>query len=66
VPASVVHSAYMIQQKNPAVTEYQLFPGRGHSQPIDHSWREVADYALDFLARVGVPGIPKAQASPGT
>jgi non-heme chloroperoxidase len=65
VPASVVHAAYKIQQKNPAVTEYQLFPGRGHSQAIDHGWREVADYSLDFLARVGVPGTPKAQASPG-
>jgi non-heme chloroperoxidase len=66
VPASVVHAAYKIQQKNQAVTEYQLFPDRGHSQPIDHGWREVADYALDFLARVGVPAAPAAQASPAT
>jgi non-heme chloroperoxidase len=65
VPSSTVYSAYKIQQKNPATTEYKLFPDRGHSQPVDHGWREIADCALDFLACVGVPGTPTAPAIPG-
>jgi non-heme chloroperoxidase len=65
VPAETVHAAYKIQQKNPATTEYKLFPDRGHSQPVDAGWREIAGYALDFLTRVGVPSTPAAQASPG-
>jgi non-heme chloroperoxidase len=51
VPAAAVEAAYKIEQKNPAVTEYKLFPDRGHSQPVDHGWHEVASYALDFLSR---------------
>jgi non-heme chloroperoxidase len=65
VPAETVHAAYKIQQKNPATTEYKLFPDRGHSQPVDAGWREIAGYALDFLTRTGVPSTPAAQASPG-
>ena len=51
VPAATVHAAYELEQKNPAVTEYQEFDGRSHSQVTDHNWRDVATYALDFLAR---------------
>jgi non-heme chloroperoxidase len=55
VPAATVHAAYEIQHKNnPAVTEYKIFPDRSHSQPVDHGWREVAEYVLDFLARAGL------------
>jgi len=31
------------------VTEYQEFPDRGHSMPIDDGWREVADATLIWL-----------------
>jgi len=30
------------------------FPDRGHSLTIDHGWREVADYVLDWLKQRGV------------
>jgi non-heme chloroperoxidase len=50
VPAAVCEAAYKRQQKNPATTEYQVMPGRGHSLTIDHGWREVAELALAFIA----------------
>jgi hypothetical protein len=31
------------------VTDYQEFPDRGHSLPIDSGWREVADATLTWL-----------------
>ncbi|MFE3292587.1 alpha/beta hydrolase [Rhodococcus sp. NPDC059234] len=51
VPEPLVQSAYNIQRRNLGVTEYQVFPDRGHSLAADHGWREVADAALDFLER---------------
>jgi pimeloyl-ACP methyl ester carboxylesterase len=51
VPEAVVRSAYNKQKKNPGVTEFLSFPGRGHSLPADSGWRDVAQASLDFLAR---------------
>ena len=51
VPASVVKAAYKLQQHNPAVTEFQEMPDRGHSLVIDHGWRKVAEAALTFIAQ---------------
>lgn len=51
VPESTVRAAYRIQERNPGVTEFTTLQGRGHSHPIDHGWRDVADLALDFLTR---------------
>lgn len=53
VPEATVRAAYRIQQRNPGVTELETFPGRGHSLPVDSGWREIADTALDFMARTG-------------
>jgi non-heme chloroperoxidase len=63
VPQVIVRSEYKLQQKNPGVTEYEVFNGRGHSQQMDSGWRELADTALAFLMRQGVPG---AGAAPET
>jgi non-heme chloroperoxidase len=52
VAPAIARAAYKLQRRNPAVTEFVLFPDRGHSITIDHGWREVAQTALDFLERV--------------
>ena len=54
VPEASVQAAYRIQRRNPGVTELRSFPDRGHSMGADSGWREVAETALDFLARHGV------------
>jgi len=51
VPLAVVKAEYKLQQHNPGVTEFREIAGRGHSLTIDHGWREVAEIALDFIAR---------------
>jgi non-heme chloroperoxidase len=66
VPEATVHAAYKLQRKNPAVTEYKVFDGRGHSQQLDHGWHDVAGYAMDFLARNGLSASPAPQAVSGT
>jgi pimeloyl-ACP methyl ester carboxylesterase len=39
---------------NPSViTEFKLFSNRGHSLIVDHGWREVAGYSLDWLNKHG-------------
>src|SRR4051812_2698069 len=51
VPWAIANAAYKRQRHNPAVTEIEKVPGRGHSLTIDNGWREVADRALAFLER---------------
>jgi non-heme chloroperoxidase len=36
------------------VTEFKLFVGRGHSLVVDHGWKEVAEYSLDWLNKKGL------------
>jgi non-heme chloroperoxidase len=52
VPLAVVKAAYKLQQHNPSVTAFHEIPGRGHSLTIDHGWREVAEVAFAFIARL--------------
>ena len=49
VPAAVSRATRRLYHKSPAVTDLREFPDRGHSLVIDHSWREVAQTALDWL-----------------
>jgi pimeloyl-ACP methyl ester carboxylesterase len=52
VPRAVAHASYTRHQKHsPAPVEFIEIAGRGHSLTIDSGWQEVADTALDFLAR---------------
>lgn len=48
-PASAVRAAVRRYVDSPAVTDYQEFPDRGHSMPVDSGWREVADATLLWL-----------------
>jgi non-heme chloroperoxidase len=51
VPHAIAHAAYKKHLKNPGVTEFVEIPDRGHSLTIDHGWQEVAQTALDFVAK---------------
>ena len=55
VPFAMANAAYRKQRKNQHhATELVEIPGVGHSLVIDSHWQEVADAALDFLARNGL------------
>jgi pimeloyl-ACP methyl ester carboxylesterase len=48
---AIANAAFKRQRQNPAVTELEKVPNRGHSLTIDSGWREVADRALAFVER---------------
>jgi non-heme chloroperoxidase len=51
VPEVVARAAYKLYAGSGAITDYQVFPDRGHSLVLDHGWREIADFTLSWLAR---------------
>lgn len=51
VPSAVARASYKQYKKNPNITEFLEFAGRGHSLVVDNGWRDVADAALKFIAR---------------
>lgn len=51
VPPAIAKASYKLYKKNPNVTEFVQFAGRGHSLVVDNGWREVADTVLKFIAR---------------
>jgi non-heme chloroperoxidase len=52
IPLAVTEATFKIQSRhNPAVTEIERIPGRGHSLVIDNGWKEVADVAVKFIQR---------------
>lgn len=36
------------------VTDYHLFEGKGHSLTMDHGWKDVAQYSLEWLGKQGL------------
>ena len=54
VPVAISTGTRRQYHKSPAVTDFRDFPDRGHSLTIDHGWREVADYVLEWLKQRGV------------
>jgi pimeloyl-ACP methyl ester carboxylesterase len=55
VPWAMASASFKRQRHNPAVTEIEKVPNRGHSLTIDSGWREVADRALAFVKRFAPP-----------
>jgi pimeloyl-ACP methyl ester carboxylesterase len=55
VPWRLANAAYKRYKHNPCPTEITEIPDRGHSLVIDHGWQEVAEAALSFLERQGLP-----------
>ncbi|BBY64073.1 alpha/beta hydrolase [Mycolicibacterium helvum] len=53
VPLKVTKEVFSLYEKGGSDTEFHEFDGKGHSLTIDSGWREVADVALDWLARKG-------------
>ena len=54
VPPVLVKSTFRTYGKSKAVTEFKEFAGRGHSLVIDHGWKDVADYILNWLNGKGL------------
>ena len=54
VPEVVSRAAYKLYRKAPSVTEYQVFPDRGHSLTVDSGWKEVAKASLTWLKAKGL------------
>jgi non-heme chloroperoxidase len=50
-PWAITEATYKRQRKNTSTTEVVEMSNRGHSLTIDHGWQEVAQTALDFIAR---------------
>ncbi|MBB3601149.1 pimeloyl-ACP methyl ester carboxylesterase [Mycolicibacterium sp. BK556] len=53
VPLKVTKEVFGMYEKGGSDTEFHEFAGKGHSLTIDSGWREVADVALEWLARKG-------------
>jgi non-heme chloroperoxidase len=53
VPPAVVKAASDLYAPGRATTDHHVFPGRGHSMVLDHGWRDVAEYSLNWLNRQG-------------
>jgi pimeloyl-ACP methyl ester carboxylesterase len=51
VPESVTRATLKQYRHSDAVTDFLVFPDRGHSLTIDSGWREVADATLAWLRR---------------
>jgi pimeloyl-ACP methyl ester carboxylesterase len=51
VPAAITRSTLKQYRHSSAVTDFKEFTDRGHSLCLDHGWREVADYSLEWLKR---------------
>ena len=51
VPWAIANASFKRQKRNPNPTEIKEIVGRGHSLVIDSGWPEVAEVALEFLAR---------------
>jgi pimeloyl-ACP methyl ester carboxylesterase len=51
VAYAIANASFKGQRHNPAVTEFEQVPNRGHALTIDSGWREVADRALAFVKR---------------
>jgi pimeloyl-ACP methyl ester carboxylesterase len=54
VPEVVARAAFKLYSGSGAVTDYRVFPDRGHSLVLDHGWREIADCTLSWLHRQGL------------
>jgi pimeloyl-ACP methyl ester carboxylesterase len=54
MPASLNRTNFRRYRRSDSVTEFKEFPGKAHYSIIggSHGWEEVADFALDWAARV--------------
>ena len=50
----VLGQASAAKYNKTVVTDFKLFEGRGHSLIVDHGWKDVAQYSLEWLNRQGL------------
>ena len=48
------HSFVNKNRKSSSVTEYKVFPDRGHSLTVDSGWKDVANASLTWLKSKGL------------
>jgi pimeloyl-ACP methyl ester carboxylesterase len=53
VPESTTRNIHKLYAHAPTVNDYKVWPDRGHSLTVDTGWREIAQYALDWLRQQG-------------
>ena len=51
IPASLNYANYLKYKNSPSITEYKEFRGRNHFVLGQPTWKEDADYILEWLAR---------------
>jgi non-heme chloroperoxidase len=54
VPPVLCEATFKKYKKSPAATELKSFENRGHSLTIDHGWKEIAEYCLQWLNKYGL------------
>ena len=54
VPKIVSRAAFKLYRKSPSVTDYKVFPDRGHSLTVDRGWKDVANTSLSWLRSKGL------------
>lgn len=54
VPEVVSRAAFHLYRKGPSVTDYKVFPDRGHSLTVDRGWKDVANESLSWLRSKGL------------
>ena len=50
----ILGQASLKKYNSSVVSEFKLFEGRGHSLIVDHGWKEVAEYSLEWLKKQGL------------
>jgi len=53
VPPVMVQGMLRAYRRSRAITDFKEFPNRGHSLIMDHGWKELADYTLNWLHTKG-------------
>jgi pimeloyl-ACP methyl ester carboxylesterase len=53
IPPVMVKGMLKAYRRSRAITDFKEFPDRGHSLIMDHGWRELADYTLNWLHAKG-------------
>lgn len=50
----ILGKASLKKYNSSVISEFKLFEDRGHSLVVDHGWKEVAEYSLDWLNKNGL------------
>ena len=50
----ILGKASLKKYNSSVISDFKLFEGRGHSLIVDHGWKEIAEYSLDWLRKNGL------------